>query len=54
MNAVCPGITDTPMQDAVLEDVSRIRGTTPDALAASRTQRRPARTHLFARRVRGR
>jgi NAD(P)-dependent dehydrogenase (short-subunit alcohol dehydrogenase family) len=37
VNAVCPGIVDTPMQDRVLEDVARLRGTTLDALAATRT-----------------
>ena len=36
VNAVCPGITDTPMQDRVLEDVARIRGTTFDELAQAR------------------
>jgi NAD(P)-dependent dehydrogenase (short-subunit alcohol dehydrogenase family) len=36
VNAVCPGITDTPMQDRVLEDVARIRGATFDELAQAR------------------
>src|SRR5439155_7352318 len=36
VNAVCPGITDTPMQERVLEDVARIRGTTYEALAGAR------------------
>ena len=36
VNAVCPGITDTPMQDRVLEDVARIRGTNFDELAEAR------------------
>jgi NAD(P)-dependent dehydrogenase (short-subunit alcohol dehydrogenase family) len=36
VNAVCPGITDTPMQDRVLEDVARIRGTTFDELSQAR------------------
>ena len=33
VNAICPGIIDTPMQDAVLEQVSAIRGMTPDQLS---------------------
>jgi NAD(P)-dependent dehydrogenase (short-subunit alcohol dehydrogenase family) len=36
VNAVCPGITDTPMQDRVLDEVARLRGTTFDALAQGR------------------
>jgi NAD(P)-dependent dehydrogenase (short-subunit alcohol dehydrogenase family) len=36
VNAVCPGITDTPMQEKVLEDVARIRGTTYEQLAEAR------------------
>lgn len=45
VNAVCPGITDTPMQDRVLEDVARIRGTTFDELADARLRTVPlART----------
>jgi NAD(P)-dependent dehydrogenase (short-subunit alcohol dehydrogenase family) len=36
VNAVCPGITDTPMQDHVLEEVARIRGTTFEALSQGR------------------
>jgi NAD(P)-dependent dehydrogenase (short-subunit alcohol dehydrogenase family) len=36
VNAVCPGITDTPMQEHVLAEVARIRGTTYDALAEAR------------------
>jgi NAD(P)-dependent dehydrogenase (short-subunit alcohol dehydrogenase family) len=37
VNAVCPGIVDTPMQDRVLEDVARLRATTVGELAANRT-----------------
>jgi NAD(P)-dependent dehydrogenase (short-subunit alcohol dehydrogenase family) len=36
VNAVLPGITDTPMQDKVLVEIAEIRGTTPDALHKSR------------------
>ncbi len=32
VNAVCPGIIDTPMQDHVLEEVSRLRGMPVDEL----------------------
>lgn len=38
VNAISPGITDTPMQDAVLREVSLQRGTTPEALAETRLQ----------------
>lgn len=38
VNAISPGITDTPMQDAVLREVSLQRGTTPEALAEARLQ----------------
>lgn len=38
VNAISPGITDTPMQDAVLREVSLQRGTTPEALAEARRQ----------------
>ncbi|MEQ8716873.1 MAG: SDR family NAD(P)-dependent oxidoreductase [Acidimicrobiales bacterium] len=36
VNAVCPGIIDTPMQDAVLERVSELRGLTVEELSAAR------------------
>jgi NAD(P)-dependent dehydrogenase (short-subunit alcohol dehydrogenase family) len=36
VNAVCPGVVDTPMQDRVLEDVAPLRGMTFDELAAAR------------------
>ncbi len=36
VNAALPGIVDTPMQDKVLEDVARLRGTTPEALHEAR------------------
>jgi NAD(P)-dependent dehydrogenase (short-subunit alcohol dehydrogenase family) len=38
VNAVCPGIIETPMQDRVLEDAAAIRGTSVAALAAQRTR----------------
>jgi NAD(P)-dependent dehydrogenase (short-subunit alcohol dehydrogenase family) len=41
VNAVLPGITDTPMQDKVLVEVAAIRGTTAEALHASRLQTVP-------------
>jgi NAD(P)-dependent dehydrogenase (short-subunit alcohol dehydrogenase family) len=36
VNAVCPGITDTPMQDAVLEEVAALRGTSAAELSDAR------------------
>jgi NAD(P)-dependent dehydrogenase (short-subunit alcohol dehydrogenase family) len=36
VNAVCPGITDTPMQDAVLEEVAMLRGTSVAELSDAR------------------
>jgi NAD(P)-dependent dehydrogenase (short-subunit alcohol dehydrogenase family) len=36
VNAVLPGIVDTPMQDAFLEAAARARGTTPTALHEAR------------------
>ncbi len=41
VNAVLPGITDTPMQDKVLDEVAAIRGTTAEALHAARLQTVP-------------
>jgi NAD(P)-dependent dehydrogenase (short-subunit alcohol dehydrogenase family) len=41
VNAVLPGITDTPMQDKVLVEVAAIRGTTAEALHQSRLQTVP-------------
>jgi NAD(P)-dependent dehydrogenase (short-subunit alcohol dehydrogenase family) len=37
VNAICPGIIETPMQDKVLDEVARLRGITRDALSAART-----------------
>lgn len=36
VNAVLPGIVDTPMQERFLEAAARVRGTTPEALHGSR------------------
>jgi NAD(P)-dependent dehydrogenase (short-subunit alcohol dehydrogenase family) len=41
VNAVLPGIVDTPMQDKVLQDVARIRGTTPESLHEARLRSVP-------------
>lgn len=37
VNAISPGITDTPMQERVLREVSRLRGLSFEDLSASRT-----------------
>jgi NAD(P)-dependent dehydrogenase (short-subunit alcohol dehydrogenase family) len=37
VNAISPGITDTPMQERVLREVSRLRGLSYDDLSSSRT-----------------
>ena len=36
VNAVSPGITDTPMQEQVLRDISKMRGLTYEEFAANR------------------
>ena len=36
VNAVLPGITDTPMQDKVLVEIAALRSTTPEALHETR------------------
>ena len=36
VNAVCPGIVDTPMQDKVLERLAEIRGITVEEIASKR------------------
>jgi NAD(P)-dependent dehydrogenase (short-subunit alcohol dehydrogenase family) len=41
VNAVLPGIVDTPMQDAVLEAVAPLRGLTVDELAVARLRTVP-------------
>lgn len=37
VNAISPGITDTPMQERVLREVSRLRGLSYEDLSATRT-----------------
>jgi NAD(P)-dependent dehydrogenase (short-subunit alcohol dehydrogenase family) len=37
VNALCPGIVDTPMQDKVLDEVAVVRGRTREELEAART-----------------
>jgi NAD(P)-dependent dehydrogenase (short-subunit alcohol dehydrogenase family) len=41
VNAVCPGIIDTPMQDKVLSQVAPLRGLTVDELVAARERSVP-------------
>ncbi len=41
VNAICPGIVDTPMQDRVLEDVAPFRGMTAEELANARLKTVP-------------
>lgn len=41
VNAICPGIVDTPMQEAVLDRVADMRGTTPAELSAARNKAVP-------------
>jgi NAD(P)-dependent dehydrogenase (short-subunit alcohol dehydrogenase family) len=41
VNAICPGIIDTPMQEAVLDKVAAMRGTTPAELSAARNKSVP-------------
>lgn len=41
VNAICPGIIDTPMQDRVLEDVAKIRGMSFESLSEGRTKAVP-------------
>jgi NAD(P)-dependent dehydrogenase (short-subunit alcohol dehydrogenase family) len=41
VNAICPGIIDTPMQDKVLEQVAPLRGMTVEELAQARLKTVP-------------
>lgn len=41
VNAICPGIIDTPMQDKVLEDVAALRGMSSRELSDLRTETVP-------------
>ena len=41
VNAICPGIIDTPMQDQVLADVAAERGLTVEALSEARNKAVP-------------
>ena len=41
VNAICPGIVDTPMQDKVLAEVAEARGITLEQLAADRNKSVP-------------
>jgi NAD(P)-dependent dehydrogenase (short-subunit alcohol dehydrogenase family) len=41
VNAICPGIVDTPMQEAVLDKVAGMRGMTPAELSAARNRTVP-------------
>jgi NAD(P)-dependent dehydrogenase (short-subunit alcohol dehydrogenase family) len=41
VNAVCPGIVDTPMQDKVLDEISATRGLTREQLEEARTRMVP-------------
>jgi NAD(P)-dependent dehydrogenase (short-subunit alcohol dehydrogenase family) len=41
VNAVCPGMTDTAMQDTVQQQLAEIRGITVDEVVASRMQSLP-------------
>jgi NAD(P)-dependent dehydrogenase (short-subunit alcohol dehydrogenase family) len=37
VNAICPGIVDTPMQDKVLDEVAAVRGISREELEGART-----------------
>ena len=52
VNAICPGIVDTPMQEAVLDRVADMRGMTPAELERGPQQDRAARPRRVARGMR--
>ncbi len=39
--AICPGITDTPMQETVLQELARLRGVSYDEIASARNDTVP-------------
>ena len=41
VNAICPGIIDTPMQDKVLDEIAPMRGMTAEELAVARLKTVP-------------
>ncbi|MGH2863394.1 MAG: SDR family NAD(P)-dependent oxidoreductase, partial [Solirubrobacteraceae bacterium] len=41
VNAICPGITDTPMQEAVLRELARLRGVSYEEVALARNDTVP-------------
>jgi NAD(P)-dependent dehydrogenase (short-subunit alcohol dehydrogenase family) len=41
VNAICPGITDTPMQETVLHELARLRGVSYEAIALTRNDTVP-------------
>jgi NAD(P)-dependent dehydrogenase (short-subunit alcohol dehydrogenase family) len=43
VNAICPGITDTPMQETVLQELARLRGVSYDEIASTRNDTVPMR-----------
>ncbi|HVW16647.1 MAG TPA: SDR family oxidoreductase [Solirubrobacteraceae bacterium] len=43
VNAVCPGITDTPMQETVLRELARLRGTPYEEISRARNDTVPMR-----------